>query len=567
MRSILIAIKRVRTTPAHGANVRSDRSMIAWRVIAFDCALIVGAWLAFLVILATLQWLGYEVGFDVWPMGEDRLGVWAIQQPSAGSAASLTWQQLDDRNPLSPWWYILFRKLILDLDCGLLLLRYAVGLVLALISYALVVSLGGLRSRSFALGLGIVVALFMANHYAEQVYWDREIALICSLASIICYARFVESGRQDYPRYALSLVLWFLAFTTYTVQCGAALAVAYLAFTRPAGAWRLSSGLRAAFVDTLPYGLLFVLYLLIWRTVALRPETYVLHLDLGKLLLSLRYGLLHYDVQEWIRLLLSGSFNLGYIGVACAAGLLVVCAMLSVRSEHNEIATPRTLVDVICVAALIALPTVAVEATGSAWPPGTRWLMIYHFTIPLAYLAIVASIAILISKPLKPLVWAGSVGALAGLALLFSLGTNDLGIRITRNERALRDGIASYAADNFRAGLTPPFHFIVLMSPDFFWYSSDVLSDLYARTWFKRDDISFRIVRPKGEIDVPASQLITLAPREARNAKLWNIPMGYDHVYFLKVDGTGLRRLQTVQQSDLKDYQIVWDREHPIGPP
>ena len=217
------------------SNQLSDRSMSARRVIASDCALIVGAWLAFLVILAMLQWLGQGVGFDVWPMGEDRLGVWAIQQPSAGSAASLTWQQLDDRNPLSPWWYVLFRTLILDLDCGLLLLRYAVGLGLALISYAFVVSVGGLRSRPFALGLGIVVALFMANGYTEQVYWDREIALICSLASVTLYAGFVGSGRQDYPCYAFSLVLWFLAFTTYTVQCGAILAVAYLAFTRRAG--------------------------------------------------------------------------------------------------------------------------------------------------------------------------------------------------------------------------------------------------------------------------------------------------------------------------------------------
>ena len=36
----------------------------------------------------------------------------------------------------------------------------------------------GLRSRPFALALGVVVALFMANGYPEQVYWDRELALI-----------------------------------------------------------------------------------------------------------------------------------------------------------------------------------------------------------------------------------------------------------------------------------------------------------------------------------------------------------------------------------------------------
>ena len=155
---------------------------------------------------------------------------------------------------------------------------------------------------------------------------------------------------------------------------------------------------------------------------------------------------------------------------------------------------------------------------------------------------------------------------LAGLALLFSLDVNAKGIKITHNERALRDALASYAADNLRAGRKPPFHFIVLISPKFFWYSSDVLSELYARTWFKGDDISFRIVRAKGEIDVPALQLISLNPNEAGNAKLWNIPMGYDHLYFLEVDATGIRRLETVQKSDLRDYQIIWNREDPIGP-
>ncbi len=229
------------------------------RDVRSDCVLIIGAWVVFLVALATMQRLGFGLGFDVWPIGEDRLGVWAIQQPNAGSAASLAWQ-LNDRNPLSPWCYILFRKIILDFDSGLLFLRYTVGLALAIISYAFVLSIGGRRSRPFALGLGIVVAFFMANGYPEQVYWDREIALIFSLASVTLYARFVGDGRQNYPLYALSLVAWFLAFAIYTIQCGAILAVAYLPFTRPAGQWRLSSAARAAFIDALPYGLLFVLY-------------------------------------------------------------------------------------------------------------------------------------------------------------------------------------------------------------------------------------------------------------------------------------------------------------------
>jgi hypothetical protein len=88
-----------------------DMKSIALR----DCVLIVGAWTAFLISIAILQWLGFGLGFDIWPFGEDLIGVISLQQPDAGSAASLAWQ-LNDRNPLSPWVLILFRKIILNFD-------------------------------------------------------------------------------------------------------------------------------------------------------------------------------------------------------------------------------------------------------------------------------------------------------------------------------------------------------------------------------------------------------------------------------------------------------------------
>jgi hypothetical protein len=219
------------------------------------------------------------------------------------------------------------------------------------------------------------------------------------------------------------------------------------------------------------------------------------------------------------------------------------------------------------VAILIALPTVVVEAAGSSWLPGVRWRMIYQFTIPLAYLAIAAGIVTLISRPLKSWLWAASVGALAGFAFLFSLATNQLGVTITRSERALRGAVASYIGDNLRAGLKPPFAFLVLDGPGFLWFSSDLLSDLYARTWFKGDDVSFRVIRAKAQVDIPSSQIITLAPDVVENARLWNVPMGYNHIYFLKADETDVRRVNVIRESDVKDYQIIWKRKQPIYTP
>ena len=509
-----------------------------------DRALIGGAWVAFLAVLAIMQWFGLGVGFDIWPFGEDLNTITALHQPDAGSAASLAWQ-MNDRNPLSPWSIVLVRNIILGLDSGFLLLRYAAGLSLALTSYGLVVALSG--RRAFALVLGIVVAVFMANGYPEYFYWDYEVALIFALASVALYAEFLNGGRQNYRLYTFSVLAGFVGYGIYTIECGSILAIAYLAFTRPTGKWRASSAIRAAVLDTLPYALLFALFLLIWRAVAHTPEAYQPHPDVGKLIKSLQYGPLHYDLREWVSLLSKGWFKPAFLVPGVVIGLIAF-GMAKVSATRDEIATLGALLDLLCVAALIALPTVVVESAGSQWLPGIRWRIIYQFTTPTIYLTIAAAAVVLLRKPLRSWLWATSVGVMALFATVFSLGVNQTGVSITRAERVLRNAIASYAADDLREGRWPPFLFVVLTDPTFFWYSTDPLSDLYARTWFRDGNISFRIVRPRDQVAVPVEQLITLEANKVDNAKLWNVPMSYDHLYFLVADGTGVRKLPIVQR-------------------
>ena len=86
-------------------------------------------------VISLLGSLGLPFGFDVFPFGEDdnwvdmlRRGGW-----SGAGAAQLSWQ-LDHRNPLSAWWYIAARGLILNFEQGLLWLRYIMALALALCS-------------------------------------------------------------------------------------------------------------------------------------------------------------------------------------------------------------------------------------------------------------------------------------------------------------------------------------------------------------------------------------------------------------------------------------------------
>src|SRR5208337_195214 len=237
--------------------------------VVLDSAFVLAALAALLFIIATLGALGFGVGFDVFPIGEDNNWIDMLQRGRGAEAARLFWA-IDHRNPLSPWWYIAARPIILGFDAGLLALRYAVAALLALAAYSVTVTVAGRRARAFALGIAMVSVFWMANRYTEQIVWNFQGALMASLLSVAAYARFVEEGRRSYRLYVISIVLWFVAFATYTIQCGAVLAIGYLAFRRaPApGLDALHSVLeraRAAVLDTLPYIVLFGLFFLLGR--------------------------------------------------------------------------------------------------------------------------------------------------------------------------------------------------------------------------------------------------------------------------------------------------------------
>src|SRR4029078_10919788 len=120
-----------------------------------------------IVVMALLGYFGLIVGFDVSWIGEDNTWIDILRRGEGSEAARISWA-IDNRNPLSPWWYIVARPVILGFDNGLLLLRYAMALVLALSAYYMVLMVAGNRSRSFALGLAITIVLWMASRYSDQ---------------------------------------------------------------------------------------------------------------------------------------------------------------------------------------------------------------------------------------------------------------------------------------------------------------------------------------------------------------------------------------------------------------
>ena len=559
------------------------RSTLGWMraAVVLDSAHILAALAALLIVIATLGAFGFGVGFDVFPVGEDNNWIDMLQRGPGAEAARLFWA-IDHRNPLSPWWYIAARPIILGFDAGLLALRYAIAAVLALAAYCMVVTVTGRRARAFALGVAMVSVVWMANRFTEQVIWNFQGALAASVLSVAAYARFVEEGRRSYRLYAVSMVLWFVAFATYSIQCGAVLAIGYLAFRRAhaSGVNALHSVLKragTAFLDTFPYLVLFGLFLLLWQTTmgSFASEA-SFHFSLTALLQSLREGVWTSDFVLFCQLIVTSPDRLAFIAAATICGVVAYLSLIW-RERRAAAGVPgidvRGLMDVSIVAACIAAPTIALESGSDTWTPGTRWPMIYQLTTPLLLLAFVAALLRAASPPLRQRLWSGAVALAIAIGALFSLGHNRLQVEYTANERFIRDSMRSLVAEDLSVGLIPPTQILLkLDTPNRKrWRSSDILSPTIARVWLQRDDVSFRL-------------LPWYVPPDSRWASWWPIRFGpdaegvgnakvgggivpYDELRILSINGRSAQRLTHAARDDFAGYDVQWNRVGPIALP
>ena len=187
------------------------------RSVSSDLFLIFSSWSILIATMLVLQALGLDFGFEIWPIGEFRNWLEFLQDGPGSGAAKLFWT-VDHRNALSPWWYLAARPLIDAVPAAPLILHLLIGLFVGVTAYLLMAELT--RSRSFALSVGILSALFIPNAYRDQVIWNFIGALGCTLLSIWLFALFCKDRRRN-GYLAGSFLAWFVALGTYTIQIGA----------------------------------------------------------------------------------------------------------------------------------------------------------------------------------------------------------------------------------------------------------------------------------------------------------------------------------------------------------
>jgi hypothetical protein len=241
--------------------------------IRMDLAAIVAVWLSLVATLLVLQQLGLDFGFDIWPMGEFRNWIEFLKDHNGLYAAKLFWAA-DNRNALSPWWFIVARPLIDATPAAPLILHLLIGLFIGIAAYLLLTELT--QSRCFALSVGSLSALFIPNAYQSSVIWNLVGALGCSLISIWLFAVFCRN-RSKTGYLAASYVAWFVAIGTYTIQIGAIGAIFFVSLRERLTAKSWIGAILGAGADILPYAALLILYLMLWITVSAAVVPHGLH--------------------------------------------------------------------------------------------------------------------------------------------------------------------------------------------------------------------------------------------------------------------------------------------------
>ena len=539
-------------------------------------------WIIFIVwagsnlLLLGLQALGLGVGFNVHPLGEDREFTRLLANYPGLELHHQFWTTLETRNPLAPWWYQAFSPLIFLRPEGLYLLRKLVDVFLAGSVYLLVNQISGGRLPKFALACGILVLCWNFSGLVEQIIWIPLTSFAFSILSVYLYCCYLDSGRAKADYFVISLLLFFLALGTYTIQCGVPIAVFLLGlFRRPetVGGWRLSSAIYGATKDTFFFGILFVLFIQIWITTSV-PMGDFFHLDPGfflrHFLRSIANLFWHSDttylirslIQQWPTWLVAAS-----VGVAAILfyGLFVVFGGEAVAPRTAGSSFPSDLVLVLAVFCALATPTLLLESTTAIWSPGTRSRMFQQGFQPVIYLSILfLVIEYLFRRTGRRVESVRNIG----IALLCAVGAV-IGVEFNRRlseqtmfERKLETGLKKVLPV-----LGKPTHFVVKMKGMKFgvWDSGCawLMPSLFAETAYNSNAVWLDPVyegEPKGSnpVTIGSDQQGIYSPE----SEVW-VP--YQDVVLVEFDGQRVTRLTSIDRETFSGYGALYAREKPFA--
>jgi hypothetical protein len=561
--------------PEANSHVEVEKAISRGPLTVKNClCIIVGCWLINLAVLLVLQLCHQNFGFKVWPMGEDRVWISLLQNNHGADVARAFWH-LNDRNPLSPWWYMAVSPIIMSSEFGIYLVRKMVDPILAMVTFVLLDKIGGAKHRAFCLATAVLILFWNFSYfYIEQIMWNFLLALTCTLLTVMCYQKFLEQGRRQSVFQALSLVLYFVSFTSYTLQSGAVGANFILALTQQTGE-PLSQKFKNACVDAFPFFALLGIYLLTWTT-ASKPVVDYYHIHLERIKDQFIASVWNFVWQndysnffmamsrEWTPVALYGLFLL----LSAVAFFFLNRALKDRAPENLESETKSTVTFLVNLSALIlavGLPTILVESTSHLWLPGTRVRMIGQFVSPCLFACVILSVSQIFQRfnfRFTRQVMALSFSVLFSAAVLMGFQYNKMLVTQTAFERRLAQGLRWYILPG------QAHRYFVVRLDHCNWNVSQYLLDMFVETAFNLGNLHLRIIPDylPDHIENHPHWFIIVNEKGVKHAAIdfghgfipWN------QVIFLSFDGQKIQLIDPLTADQFKGLQIKWLAKEPI---
>ncbi|WP_130904128.1 hypothetical protein [Pseudomonas sp. Sample_22] len=521
-------------------------------------ALILAAWLIYLGMFGLLQVFNTGVGFEIWPIGEDRNWIYLLKSGNPVQTFQEFWA-LDHRNPMAAFWWLLASPIIKLSDWGLHAVAQIVSPLVACVTFLTVDRLGHKKHRLFSLMTGLIVLLW--NFPARHDHVDRVmvIALTFTLLSIFFYIKFIDNQRTEKLTLVIALACYLIALSTYTIQSGAIIAVLFIAFFRTSGT--LKDKLKYATLDCVIFFSAFALYTAIWIHFAGSNSGFNIGLTelMSNAIISIKAFIYPPSVGQFIGLanseFPSGQRASWYIIAGMFAAIIVFSSTLAScqRAEFPPVGW------VLVLLFAIGTPTIFVEAGNPTWGPGSRSIMVQQVWQPLFLVCLIFIVASLIRKQtFRTAVVATLMWALCTKIIFVAFAFNHSQTTLTFYQRNL-----GVALRNLDEGQTKPINYIIrVVNPVSPKVGSEPTLPSYAATVIGREKTFIRVLM-KGPSPLPSYDSV------------WRVGFGkegvtnggaffdravipYENVKVVDFDGVNLVVPTELDKKDFEHFQVDW---------
>lgn len=532
--------------------------------------LIFSLWVIYLLVLGLLQLFGLQLGFAVWPLGEDRNWLGFMQDAPGIQMAHLFWKA-DDRNPLAPWWWLAAYPFIFKTDWGLYLVRKCVDPFLASVVFLLLDRLGRQQYRTFAFSVALIVLMWNFSAYFEQITWSILVALGFNLLSIFFYCRFLDNQRATGHDLALALLCYLIAIATYTLQSGAIIAVGLLALFRGNSfKQNIKTRFWEATRDTSFFLIIFLIYCSIWYTVS----EHIAHISnwadfFKQSSASLRQFIFHPSYVLLMKLTRTdwSAEIISLIFVIAFSMLYFIFSKFSANKIINaNIKIPTGWIVTILLA--IALPTLIVESGNTIWLPGTRSVMIQQVWQPLLYVSIIfllANVLPIKNPKRKQQLVLLAVAVLGAIVVVIGLNYNHRLVIRTQYQKALAQGLKQL---HIPAGVSPSF-LVKTTIPNLDVDTIPFTISNYGQSILNQDKVLLRPLKAKlPNFAGVHFWTITFGPdnKGVINAGPFGDenPIPYKNIWIVFFDGKKVWVPDVIDKKDFEGLQVDWKRNSPI---